>query len=107
MEVKFKLKSFGGEIDPERLNQWFKQMEAYFWVQKIESDEEKIEIATLKLEGHALVWWEAYLDSNTSFEEVPMIRWSAFKELLRDQFYPLGHHQKQTMEWFDFKQAKG
>jgi len=26
LEVKFKLKSFGGEMDPEWLNQWFKQI---------------------------------------------------------------------------------
>ena len=61
-------------MDPKKLTQWFKQMEAYFRVQKIESDEEKIEIATLKLEGHALVWWEAYLDSITSFIETPVKR---------------------------------
>jgi len=57
-------------------------MEAYFQVQNMKSNTDKIEIATLKLEGHALVWWEAYLDSITSFNEMPMTRWSAFKELL-------------------------
>lgn len=55
----------------------------------------------------ALVWWEAYLDSITSFNEQLVIRWSSFKELLGDRFYPLGHHQKNTIEWFDFKKTKG
>jgi len=59
-------------------------MEAYFRVQKIESDAYKIEIATLKFEGHDLVLWEAYLDFVISFYETPMIIWSAFKEFLRD-----------------------
>lgn len=82
-------------------------MEAYFLVQRIKNDEERIEITTLKLEAHALIWQEAYLDSITSFDEPLVIRWGTFKELLQDQFYPLGHHQKQTMEWFDFKQSRG
>jgi len=94
-------------MDPENLNPWFKQIEAYFWIHKIKSDEDKIEIATLKLEGHVLVWWEAYLDSITSFVEALVKRWRAFKELLQDQFYPLSHHQNQTMEWYSFRKAKG
>ena len=42
LKVKFELKTFGGEVDHEKLNQWFKQMEAYFQGQKIENDEERI-----------------------------------------------------------------
>jgi len=30
LEVKLHLKSFGGEIDIEKLNQWLKQIEVYF-----------------------------------------------------------------------------
>jgi len=50
LEVKFDLKSFGGEINANKLNQWFKQMEVFFRVQNIEYDNDKIYVATLKLE---------------------------------------------------------
>lgn len=52
LEVKIELKLFGREMDLKQLNQWFKQMEAYFWVQKIKNDEERIEIATFKLKAY-------------------------------------------------------
>jgi len=55
-------------MDLECLNEWFKQMEAYFLSQKIDSNEEKIKIAIFTLDAHTLVWWEAYLDSIISFE---------------------------------------
>lgn len=55
LEVKFDIKYFGTKIDAEKLNQWLKQLEVFFRVQKVEYDREKIEISTQKIERHALV----------------------------------------------------
>jgi len=33
--------------------------------------------------------------------------WTHFVQLLRDQFYPLGYHQKVAMQWQSFHQGKG
>lgn len=84
LEVNFDLKSYEGEINAEKLGQWLKQMEVYFHVKKIENDEEKIEITTLKLEGHHLVWWKNYLDVVVSFEEMLVKNWIEFKTFLKN-----------------------
>lgn len=44
-------------------------MEVFFRVQKIVDDNNKIQVATLKLEGHVLVWWEAYCDAIKNGDE--------------------------------------
>lgn len=68
LELKFDLKLFGGETNAAKLNQWLEQLEVFFKLQKVESDKENIDIATLKLEVHALVLWEAYSDVVKNYE---------------------------------------
>jgi len=56
LEVKFDLKSFRGENIVEKLNQWLKKLKVFFRVQKVEYDQENIEIVALKLKRKTLVW---------------------------------------------------
>jgi hypothetical protein len=57
MEVKVDIKPYQGEIDALKLNHWLQQLEVYFSVHNID-EEQKISFSRLKLEGHALTWWE-------------------------------------------------
>ena len=79
-------------------------MEVYFQIHSVVNDVDKIYFARLKMSGHALVWWEIHVE-NLNYEHLLEISsWNEFKELLRDRFYPLGHHNKQLMKWQCFRQ---
>ena len=58
------------------------------------------------MSGMDLTWWESniqqYLRKNGKIISVS----NEFIEVLRKQFYPLGHMQQLTMNWKIFRQAK-
>jgi hypothetical protein len=60
VEAKIDIKPYVGEIDALKLNQWLQQLEVYFSVHQIGEDK-RISFNQLKLEGHALTWWESYV----------------------------------------------
>lgn len=46
------------------------------------------------MDGHTLVWWEIHVETLIHEHLLEVSSWNEFKELLRDQFYPLGYHNK-------------
>ena len=58
LHVKFDFTIYDGEINAEKLDNWIRQINVYCRVQNIESDKSKIQLASLRLGGTALVWWE-------------------------------------------------
>ena len=46
------------------------------------------------MSGHALVWWGSYVEIDRDEHFFEISSWNAFKELLRDQLYLLGYHNK-------------
>ena len=82
METKVNIKPYQGEIDALKLNHWLQQLEAYFSVHHID-EEHKISIARLKLEGHALTWWESHTKT-LRLEGDPLVtKWEDFKTLIK------------------------
>ena len=69
-------------------------MEVYFQIHGVANDIDKISFARLKMSGHALVWWESYVETYRDEQFSKISFWNVFKNLLRDQFYPLGYHDK-------------
>ena len=59
LDVKFQLPTYDGELDAEKLDNWVRQLEVYCRIQKIVDDETKIQVASLKLGGTTLIWWES------------------------------------------------
>jgi hypothetical protein len=49
---------YNGEINAERLNNWIRKIEVCFCVQQINEEEVNIQLASLRLEGTTLIWWE-------------------------------------------------
>jgi hypothetical protein len=62
MEAKVKINPHQGEIHAFKLNHWLQQLELYLSVHHIDEDQ-KISFARLKLEGHALTWWEIHKET--------------------------------------------
>eukprot|EP00253_Pinus_taeda_P011874 PITA_11874 len=58
LDVKFDLPIYDGELNAEKLDNWIRQIDVYCKVQNIDSDKSKIQLASLRLGGTTLVWWE-------------------------------------------------
>jgi hypothetical protein len=97
---------FNGDVNPEKLDNWIRQVEVYCHVQHIDEEEVKVQLASLRLEGNSLVWWESKLQDIIKCGNL-LSSWSEFKSIIRKQFYPLGYLHKAMMEWKNLRQSKG
>ena len=50
---------YNGEVNAKKLDNWIPQLEVYCRIHNLQDDEKKIQLASLRLEGATLVWWEA------------------------------------------------
>jgi hypothetical protein len=62
-----------------------------------------VQLASLQLEGTALIWWEINIQDISRCGNI-ISSWSEFKSVIRKQFYPLGYLHKEMMEWTNFKE---
>ena len=69
-------------------------MEIYLQIHSVVNDADKISFARLKMSGHALVWWESYVENFRDEHLSELSSSNIFKDLLKDQFYLLGYHYK-------------
>jgi hypothetical protein len=69
----------------------------YCCVQHIDEEEVKVQLASLRLEGTALAWWERKLQDISKHGNILSL-WLEFKSVIRKQFYPLGYLHKAMME---------
>lgn len=97
LDVKFSLLVFNGDANPKNLDNWIRQVEVYFHVQHIDEEETKVQLASLRLEGTTLVWWERKLQDKSKCGNL-LSSWSEFKSTIRKQFYPLGYLHIAIME---------
>jgi hypothetical protein len=61
LDLKFSLPMFNGDANPEKIDNWIRQVEVYCCVQHIDEEEVKVQLTSLRLEGTAIVWWEIKL----------------------------------------------
>jgi hypothetical protein len=107
LDIKFELPIYNGEVNSEKLDNWIRQIEVYSRIQKIQDDETKIQLASLRLDGSALIWWESKTQEEMKKNGKNFLSWNDFIIAIKKQFYPLAYKQKATMEWQNFRQAKG
>jgi hypothetical protein len=98
---------YNGEVNAENLDNWIRQIEVYSRIQKIQDDETKIQLASLRLDGSTLIWWESKTQEEMKKHGKFFLSWNDFIIEIKKQFYPLAYKQKATMEWQNFRQAKG
>jgi hypothetical protein len=107
LDIKFKLPIYNGEVNAEKLDNWIRHIEVYCRIQKIQDDETKIQLASLRLDSAALIWWESKTQEDMKKHGKILIYWNDFIVAIEKQFYPLAYKQKATMEWKIFRQDKG
>ena len=59
LDIKFELPLYNGEVNAEKFENWVHQLEVYYRIQNLQYDDTKIQLASLRLEGATLVFWEA------------------------------------------------
>ena len=107
LDIKFELPLYNGEVNAEKLDNWIRQIEVYSRIQKIQDDETKIQLASLRLDGSTLIWWESKTQEEMKKNGNFFLSWNDFIIEIKKQFYPLAYKQKETMEWQNFRQARG
>ena len=50
---------FNGEVNVYKLDNWIRKLEVYLKIQNLQDDDTKIQLASLRMEGASLVWWES------------------------------------------------
>jgi hypothetical protein len=107
LDIKFELPIYNGEVNAEKLDNWIRQIEVYCRIQKIQDDETKIQLSFLRLDSEALIWWESKTQEDMKKHGKILTSWNDFIVAIKRQFYPLAYKQKATMDWKNFRQAKG
>jgi hypothetical protein len=107
LDVKFELPIYDGEVNEEKLDKWIRKMEVYCSVQQIEDEATRIKLASLRLAGTTLIWWQSKLQKGTQNVGNVFPSWKDFISALRKQFYPLGYKEKAIIEWQSLKLRKG
>jgi hypothetical protein len=98
LDIKFELPIYNGEVNAEKLDNWIRQIEVYCRIQKIQDDETKMQLASLRLDSEALIWWESKTQEDMKKYGKILISWNDFIIAIKKQFYPLAYKQKATME---------
>jgi hypothetical protein len=106
IDVKFVLPMFNGDSNPEKIDNWIRQIEVYSSVQHIDEEEVKVQLTSLRLEGTALIWWESKLQYRSKYGNI-ISSWLEFKSEIRKQFYPLRYLHKAMMECQTLRKIKG
>jgi hypothetical protein len=64
-------------------------------------------LASLRLGGTALIWWESRSQEDLATKGKIISSWYEFTSALKKQFYPLGYMKQAMMDWKNLRQSKG
>jgi hypothetical protein len=107
LNVKFELPIYDGEVNAEKLDNWIRKMKVYCSVQQIKDEATQIKLASLRLAGTSLIWWQSKLQKGMQQVGNVFPSWKSLIYALRKQFYPLGYKEKALIEWQSLKLRKG
>ena len=82
---------YKGEVNVEKLQNWVHQLEVYCRIRNLQDDEINIQLASLRLEGVSLVWWESKTQEEIRKHGKISISWNDFIATIKTQFYPLAY----------------
>ena len=75
-------------------------LEFYFSIHQID-EEHKISFAQLKLEGHALTWWEIQKEELRLEGDMLVTKWEDLETLIKSQLYPIVYVE--VLKYCNFK----
>ena len=83
LDVKFELPICDGKMNPRKLDNWIKQLEVYCRIQNISDERTKIQLATLRMGGTTLIWWESKTQVDLKRKGEVISSWYKFLKALR------------------------
>jgi hypothetical protein len=86
LDIKLELPIYNGEVNAEKLDNWIRQIEVYCRIQKIQDDETKIHLASLRLDGATLIWREYKTQEDMKKHGKILISWNDFIIQLKNNF---------------------
>jgi hypothetical protein len=90
--IKIKIPSFQGKIDPEAYLEWETKMEMVFDCHNY-SKIKKIKLAAIEFTDYGIVWVDQLLINRRTNREPPVDTWEEMKMLMRKCFVP-SHYYK-------------
>lgn len=105
-EAKVNFKLYQGDIETLKLNHRLKQLQVYFHVNHTQ-EEHKSSCAHLKLEVHALTWWESRMETLRMDVDPLMNKWKDFKTHIGSQFFHIKDVEEQWIQCNFFRQKQG
>ena len=69
---------FNGEFNAENINNRIRKLEVYLGIQNLQDDDTKIQLASLRMEGATLVWWEAKTKEEIKKHGKIILSWTDF-----------------------------
>jgi hypothetical protein len=81
-------------------------MEVYCSVEKFKDEATQIKLASLRLAGTSLIWWQRKLQNVMQQVGNVFPSWQSFISVIRKQFCPLGYKEKALIEWQALKLRK-
>jgi len=90
--IKIKIPSFQGKIDPEAYLEWETKMEMVFDCHNY-SEMKKVKLAAIEFTDYAIVWWDQLLINRRRNREPPVDTWEEMKMLMRKRFVPSHYYR--------------
>jgi hypothetical protein len=94
IDIKFEFPMYNVEVNAEKLDNWIHQIELYCRIQKIQDDETKIQLASLRLDSATLIWWESKTQEDMKKHGKILTSWNDFIVAIKRQFLPIGIYAK-------------
>ena len=68
---------FNSEVNADNIDNWIKKLEVYLRIHNLQ-DDTKIQLASLRMEGATLVWWEAKTKEEIKKHGKIILSWTDF-----------------------------
>jgi len=114
LDTRIQLPKFVGKSNGEVVDAWIRSLSTYFNTFPNLTEERKLHIAALQLEGISQTWWDTEQEKTSFMIELgdaprsstsqPIRRWDHLCDALRDRFYPPGYIQSLWIIWHQFHQ---
>ncbi|XP_056856520.1 uncharacterized protein LOC130505937, partial [Raphanus sativus] len=90
---KFKIPPFHGKADPAAYIEWEENIQLAFNNQHY-SEENKVQMATAKFCGHALIWWNQLIRWRRFDGKEPVETWHKLRTLMRREYVPRQYYKE-------------
>ncbi|GKF51317.1 reverse transcriptase domain-containing protein, partial [Tanacetum coccineum] len=90
-------KEFFGTEGAIRLLTWFESMKSVLHISNC-LPESQVEFASCMLQGHALTWWNTFIQTRGWAAAIAQ-PWEDFKKLMMEEYYPDDEIQKLELEF--------